>query len=80
MTISFRNRVGDLLAEVDSDTIFSENIKATLHACPTCTYTPFVGRDSGYWYLVGNANCESCRGTYVLPDEDELSDMISKNS
>lgn len=79
MTITFRNRSGDLLAEVDSDTIFSERIKATFHACPVCERTPVMGRDSGRWYLVGTPDCFVCRGTYALPNEEELADMIRRN-
>lgn len=79
MTIEFKNRNGSLLAEVDSDTITSDRIKATLHACSICKQTPFMGRDNGRWYLVGAENCESCRGVYPMPDEGELSDAIKRS-
>lgn len=80
MTITFRNRSGDLLAEVDSDTIFSERIKVTFHACPVCKRMPFMGRDAGRWYLIGSADCAACGGTRPMPDEGELADMTAKNS
>lgn len=79
MTLLFKNRLGDLLAEVDSDTIFADSISATLHACPICKREPVVGRDDGCWYLLGTDGCSACTGTYAMPDTGELADMIKKS-
>lgn len=79
MTITFRNRAGDPIAEVDSDSILSDRIKVTMHACPVCAHEPVVGRDNGCWYLVGTPGCAVCGGTYALPDEEELADILKRN-
>lgn len=80
MTITFRNRNGDPLVDVDSDTILSEDIKVTFHTCPVCERAPFMGRDGGRWYLIGTAGCPACYGTRPMPDEAELADISAKNS
>ena len=78
MTITIKTASGVILAEVDSDTIFSNRIKATYHPCPDCKREPFMGRDDGRWFLVGNSGCSTCRGLYAKPSEQELADMLKK--
>lgn len=78
MTITIQTSSGIILAEVDSDTIFSGRIKVTYHACPECGQNLFLGRDAGHWYFAGNSDCSSCRGTWALPTEEELADMLKK--
>ena len=78
MTITIKSISGITLAEVDSDTIFSDRIKATYHSCPECGHAPGVGRDDGCWYLFGTTGCSSCHGLYAMPSEQELADMIKK--
>lgn len=82
MTIKFRNRSGDLLVEVDSNTLTLSSFSrhdVVFHSCSVCGYVPIIGRDDGKWYCIGNDNCASCMGTYVFPDEGELADMSKRN-
>lgn len=80
MIITFKSRTGDLLAKIDSDTILSDRLSATIHTCPICKLPPFIGRDSGRWYLIGTLGCAACGGTYALPDAEELADMDKRNN
>lgn len=78
MTITIKTASGVILAEVDSDTIFSNRIKATYHPCPDCKREPFMGRDDGHWFLVGNSDCSTCHGLWTMPTEQELVDIRKK--
>lgn len=79
MTIKFRNRSGDLLLEVDSDTLSTDRPDVVFHACPVCGCAPILGRDSGVWYFIGHSDCAACSGAYAAPDEGELADMSRRN-
>ena len=79
MTITIKTASGVILAEVDSNTIFSDRIKATYHACPLCGRAPVMGRDDGRWFLVGNSGCSTCHGLWPMPSEQEMVDMLKKN-
>ena len=78
MTITIKTASGVILAEVDSNTIFSGRIKATYHACPLCGRAPVMGRDDGRWFLVGNSGCSTCHGLWPMPSEQEMVDMLKK--
>ena len=78
MNINIKTASGIILAEVDSNTIFSNRIKATYHACPECGREPGVGRDDGHWYLIGTSGCSTCHGLWPMPSEQELVDMLKK--
>lgn len=74
MKLKFKNRNGDIIAEVDSDTLDTRQITANLTACSICKRMPTIGRDRGHWYIAGNDGCAACSGLYALPDEEELKD------
>ena len=79
MNINIKTSSGIILANVDSNTIFSDRIKATYHPCPECGRNPVIGSDDGRWYLVGNSGCSTCHGLWQMPSEQELADMIKKD-
>lgn len=74
---------GVVIAELDLEALYQRGKasadRVKLSPCPACGCVPEIRKDSGAWYLVGNFNCDACRGTYALPDEEELADLLRNN-